>query len=71
MAKVRVLFASPLSAEGLKVAVFGSGSFGTAMATVVARNGFSVVMLCRSPETAERITTDHKNPKYLTDVSPL
>ena len=51
-----------------QVAVFGSGSFGTAMASVVARNGFDVEILCRRAEVAESINSNHKNPNYLTEV---
>ena len=49
-----------------RVAVFGSGSFGTAMATLVARNGHSVKILTRRPEVAEGINQKHRNPAHLT-----
>ncbi len=48
--------------------MFGSGSFGTAMASVIARNGFDVAILCRRAEVAESINSNHKNPNYLTEV---
>ncbi len=51
----------------LKVTVFGSGSFGMAMATLVARNGFDVVVLTRREEVAEGINTEHRNPTHLKD----
>ncbi len=40
----------PCSAR--KVCIFGSGSFGTAMATVLARNGFNVVILARREDVS-------------------
>ena len=49
----------------MKVTVFGSGSFGMAMATLVARNGFRVVVLTRREEVAEGINLEHRNPKHL------
>mmetsp|Transcript_11234 Transcript_11234/g.23649 ORF Transcript_11234/g.23649 Transcript_11234/m.23649 type:complete len:367 (+) Transcript_11234:187-1287(+) len=49
----------------MKVTVFGSGSFGMAMATLVARNGFDVVVLTRREEVAEGINTEHRNPTHL------
>ena len=50
-----------------KVAVMGGGSFGTAMATLLARNkaDLDVVILVRSEADAESINEDHKNAKYL------
>ena len=46
-----------------KVAVMGGGSFGTAMATLLARNkaDLDVVILVRSEADAESINEDHKN----------
>jgi glycerol-3-phosphate dehydrogenase (NAD+) len=51
----------------MKVVVLGSGSFGTAMATVLARNGHAVVMVTRSSECSHSINEKHRNPFYLTD----
>ena len=51
--------------EEMKVTVFGSGSFGMAMATLVARNGFDVVVLTRREEVATGINTEHRNPVHL------
>ena len=50
-----------------KVAVMGGGSFGTAMATLLARNkpDLDVVILVRSEADAASINEDHKNAKYL------
>lgn len=58
----------PASSNGkTKVVIFGSGTFGTALATVIARNGFSVVMLTRRPEVMDSINTKHINPQHLSD----
>ena len=51
-----------------KVGVMGGGSFGTAMATLLARNkpeGLDVVILVRSQKDADAINDTHRNAKYL------
>ena len=50
-----------------KVAVMGGGSFGTAMATLLARNkaDLDVVILLRNEDDAAAINDDHRNAKYL------
>ena len=48
----------------LKVCVFGSGSFGTSLATVAARNGHNVIIISRSNDTINEINTFHTNKKY-------
>jgi len=48
-----------------KVCVFGSGSFGTALGTVVARNGFAVTVLTRREDVAGSINEKHINPQHL------
>jgi glycerol-3-phosphate dehydrogenase len=55
----------------MKVVIFGSGSFGTAMATAVARNGHEVVVLSRSEEISVGINEQHRNLKYLTEFDLL
>ena len=50
----------------MKVVVFGSGSFGTAMATVVARNGHDVVILTRRLDVMRAVNAEHRNPTHLT-----
>jgi glycerol-3-phosphate dehydrogenase len=52
--------------SGVKVAVFGSGSFGTALSYVLATQGHKVVIHTRTPEVAESINNDHVNSRYLT-----
>jgi glycerol-3-phosphate dehydrogenase (NAD+) len=50
-----------------KVVVLGGGSFGTAMATLLARNKASldVILLVRDPKTVDAINTRHCNERYL------
>ncbi len=48
----------------LKICVFGSGSFGTALGTLAARSGHNVVIISRTKETIEEINTKHSNKKY-------
>eukprot|EP00438_Fugacium_kawagutii_P005529 Skav221841 [mRNA] locus=scaffold126:89181:90362:+ [translate_table: standard] len=51
----------------VKVAVLGSGTFGTALGSVIARNGFTVTILCRREEVATSINTQHFNPSHLSE----
>ncbi|MDF1781322.1 MAG: NAD(P)H-dependent glycerol-3-phosphate dehydrogenase [Alcanivoracaceae bacterium] len=46
-------------------AVLGGGSFGTAMATILAENGHQTRLWVRDPETAAVINASHENPRYL------
>lgn len=47
------------------VAVIGAGSWGTALATVLADNGHQVSIWMRDPKQADSINHDHVNEKYL------
>lgn len=49
-----------------KVAVVGAGSWGTAVAGLVARHADEVALWSHSPEVAEGINETHANPRYLT-----
>ncbi len=51
-----------------KAAVIGSGSWGTAMAILLARGGLDVQLGCRTAESAERIAADRVNDRYLPGV---
>ncbi|MDN4527620.1 NAD(P)H-dependent glycerol-3-phosphate dehydrogenase [Fictibacillus fluitans] len=51
-----------------KVAVVGAGSWGTALALVLADNGHDVRLWGRRPEQIEEINTIHTNEKYLPGV---
>lgn len=47
------------------VAILGGGSFGTAMASILAENGHETRLWVRDPETAAAINEDRENPRYL------
>ena len=55
------------------LAVLGAGSFGTAIATALARGGNPVTLLCRTHEQADTINTRHENPRFFPGhtLSPL
>ena len=51
----------------MRVAVIGAGSWGTALALVLAEAGHEVVLWARTPEVARAINEEHRNPRYLSD----
>lgn len=53
----------------MKTAVIGAGSWGTALASVLASAGGDVVMWARTEEVACGINENHKNPRYLSDAT--
>ncbi|HEY8962400.1 MAG TPA: NAD(P)H-dependent glycerol-3-phosphate dehydrogenase [Luteolibacter sp.] len=53
----------------ISAAVLGSGSFGTAFATLLAAKLDDVVLIGRDEATATAINRDHHNPHYLKDVT--
>jgi len=52
-------------AEALSVAVLGGGSFGTAIANIIAENGNKTSLWMRDEERAERCQENRENPEYL------
>lgn len=50
------------------VAVIGGGSFGTALANLLAENGHKVLMWMRDAQQAEIIRTERQSPRYLKGV---
>jgi len=48
----------------MRVAVMGTGSWGTAFAMVLSDAGHDVVVWGRDPELCDAITTQHENPRY-------
>ncbi|TBU91311.1 NAD(P)H-dependent glycerol-3-phosphate dehydrogenase [Stutzerimonas kirkiae] len=50
------------------IAVLGGGSFGTAIANLLAENGHPVALWMRDAEQAESIRTLRQNPRYLKGV---
>jgi len=57
--------------EQQPIAVLGGGSFGTAIANLLAENGQSVRLWMRDPEQAEAIRVNRENPRYLKGVKIL
>ncbi|MER6160333.1 NAD(P)H-dependent glycerol-3-phosphate dehydrogenase [Streptomyces sp. NPDC001868] len=51
-----------------RTAVFSAGSWGTAMAKVMADAGGHVTMHARRPEVADAINTSHRNPGYFPEI---
>ena len=52
-----------------RVAVLGSGSWGTALAALIARHGHAVTLWGRDPAQIAAINTQHENARYLPGVS--
>src|SRR5882724_7069992 len=48
--------------------VLGAGSFGTAVAVLLARGGFRTTLQARTAEQAERLNADRENKVYLPEV---
>ncbi len=51
------------------IAILGSGSFGTAIAMLLAPKVREIVLIGRDPETVESINRQHRNPHYLSSVT--
>lgn len=51
-----------------KIAVLGSGGWGTALSIVLASNGHDVYLWGRSEEQANEINANHTNNRYLPDI---
>ncbi|AXI99648.1 glycerol 3-phosphate dehydrogenase (NAD(P)+) [Cyclonatronum proteinivorum] len=52
-----------------RVTVIGAGSWGTALALVLADSGHEVTLWAREPEVAAHINAHHSNPSYLKGCS--
>ena len=57
--------------EQRPIAVLGGGSFGTAVANLLAENGHQVRLWMRDPEQAEAIRVNRENPRYLKGIKVL
>lgn len=57
--------------EQRPIAVLGGGSFGTAVANLLAENGHQVLQWMRDPEQAEAIRVNRENPRYLKGIKIL
>ncbi|MCW3009602.1 MAG: NAD-dependent glycerol-3-phosphate dehydrogenase domain protein [Solirubrobacterales bacterium] len=53
---------------GRRAVVVGAGSFGTAVAVLLARGGLRTTLQARTPEQAERLQADRANVRYLPGV---
>ena len=56
-------------ADEQKIGIFGAGSWGTALAVLLARAGRDVVLWARRPEAAAQMQHERHNPSYLPDVA--
>ncbi|MDQ1134389.1 glycerol-3-phosphate dehydrogenase (NAD(P)+) [Pseudoxanthomonas winnipegensis] len=54
--------------NALKVAVLGAGSWGTALAALIARHGHQAVLWGRDEAVAQAIDLRHENPRYLPGI---
>jgi glycerol-3-phosphate dehydrogenase (NAD(P)+) len=52
----------------VRAVVVGGGSWGTAVARLLARGGHRTTLACRDSAQAEAITRRHRNPRYLYDI---
>lgn len=52
----------------LQITVLGSGSWGSVLADVLARNGHAVTIYGRNAQEINEINTDHTNKHYLADL---
>lgn len=53
--------------SGQRTAVIGAGSWGTALANVLAKKGVDTILWSYEPEVAEGIEREHRNPLYLSE----
>ncbi len=58
----------PFSTPRAPVAVIGAGSWGTALASVLAGKLPEVTLWCREPEVAAGINQAHRNPFFISDL---
>ncbi|MEG3149451.1 NAD(P)H-dependent glycerol-3-phosphate dehydrogenase [Sphingomonas sp. ZT3P38] len=53
----------------MKIGVVGGGAWGTALASVAARDGEPVLLWAREPEVVEAINAAHENPLFLPGIA--
>ena len=56
-------------ADSLKIAVLGAGSWGTALAALMARHGHAVTLWGRDAKVAAAIDQQHENTRYLPGIA--
>lgn len=54
-----------MAIEGARIAVLGAGSYGTALAICLARNGHKTVLWGRDNNHVEQMRQERENAKYL------
>lgn len=52
----------------MKIGIIGSGSFGTALGSILADKGYEVTLWTRNPDQAESINQNHTNNKHMPDL---
>lgn len=52
-----------------QILVLGAGNFGTCLGHHLAKKGHAVTLWTRSEEVAQSINQNHRNPKYLNEIS--
>ena len=52
-----------------RIGVVGAGSWGTALANLLAKQGHEVCVWSYEPEVADSINREHRNSAYLTDIA--
>lgn len=52
----------------MRIGVIGGGAWGTALASVAARDGEPVLLWAREPEVVESVNADRENPHFLAGV---
>ncbi|MBW3549214.1 MAG: NAD(P)-binding domain-containing protein [Actinobacteria bacterium] len=57
-----------LPLAGRRAVVIGAGSFGTAVAVLLARGGLRTTLLARTAEQAQRLRADRENAVYLPEI---
>lgn len=58
-----------MDAKAPSVAVLGAGSWGTALAALIARHGHPTVLWGRDADVVAAIDTRHENPRYLPGIA--
>lgn len=51
-----------------RIAVIGAGSWGTALANLLAKKGLETILWSYEAEVAEAMRGEHRNPKYLSEI---
>ena len=52
----------------MKIGIIGAGSWGTALAQLLGRQGHNVLIWARRPDVVSSINCDHVNPRYFSDI---